>query len=398
MLSEDMPKGVAGSEYPEEERSSVSSWIVFLLVILTGIFYAYFHNLYVTGDLSGWKLDMLVQNENALLSGELLDKASVTADGKTAQVLWVKGASAPVPFLIDYPQTVRLRVNAYFPRLAFGPGSLALTINGHDAAVLTPEWNGGFSKFDLVVHKKFFNAGKNTLEFRTSGTSNARLGLEYINLRNYAGISKRFPRALVYYDGNYALRTAFARPFDYLLYPSVLFVLWVLAANLARLERGAVLRETLKRSFYCFVPATTVFFGSFLYSKITSKTIVFGPDTFFIIAVGLLAVYAVYHAVILAWSAVPLLWGSGILSSLFSRIPAFTTGQAERPGVTFAALRFIGRHAATTAVAVFMVCLFAAGLSMILKRQDVAERMADAAYFSLVFGVLLRIFDLRKEE
>ena len=398
MLSEDMPKGVACPVYPEEEKSSVSSWIVFLMVILTGLVFAYFHNRHVSGNLSGWKLDMLAQSENGRLSGELLDKEQITADGTTGQVLWVKGEGTPVPFTLRSPQTVRMRVRAYFPRLAFGPESWNLTINGHEAAVLRPEWKGEFSRFDIVVHKKFFVSGENTLEFRTSGTSNSKVGLEYINLRNYAGISKRFPRALVYYDGNYAQGTAFASPFDYLLYPSALFVLWVLAANLARFARGAELKDTLKRSFYCFVPVTIVFFAAVIYSLISTKTIVCGRDAFLAIAFGPLAAYAAYHAAALSRSAVPLLWRSDALPSLFSKVPAIGLGSDDRPKKTVAALRFIGRHAATTAVVVFMVCLFAAGVSMIVRRQDVAERLADAAYFSLVFGVLLRIFDLEKEE
>ena len=398
MLSEDLPKGVDGTGYHEEGKSSISSWIVFLLVILTGLVFAYFYNRHVTDDLSGWKLDMLTQSENGRLAGALLDKETVSADGKSAPVVWIKGEGTPVPFTIGAPQTLRMRINAFFPRLAFGPESFKLTINGHEAAVFKPEWNGSFSRFDIVVHKKFFVPGDNRLEFRTSGTSDSKVGLEYINLRNYAGISKRFPMALVYYDGNYAQGAAFSQPFNYLLYPSALFVLWVLVANLARVSQRAELRLTLRKSFYCFVPAAALFLLAVVYSIISTKTIVCGRDTFLALAFGPLAVYASYQALTLAWSAAPLLWRSDSLSSVLSRIPSASFTAGDRPVKTIAALKFIGRHAATVAVAVFMVCLFTAGLLMIFKRQDVAERMADVAYFSLVFGVLLRIFDLKKEE
>ncbi len=399
MLSEDMPKGVAHSEYPTEEKSSASSWIVFVLVVITGLFFAYFNNRYVSDDLGGWKLDLLSQSENGRLTGELLDKENLSASGSVERVLWMKGdGEAQVPFLMESPQTVRMRLRAYFPRLAYGAESLTVTVNGHEAAFLKPEWNGEFARFDMVMHKKFFNPGENALAFKTTGAAPARIGLDYINFRNYSGISKRFPRALVYYDGNYSERAAFARPFDYLLYPSALFVVWILAANLARFSRGAQLRETLRKSFYLFLPASAVFSGSTVYSKLTNRTIAYDHDTFLFLAAAPIAVYAFYHAVRAAWAVIPLLWRKDTMSSFFSRVASVRLKPAGETGRTIAVLRCIGRHAATTFVVLFMVCLFIAGLSMIAKRQDVAERLADVAYFSLVFGVLLRIFDLKKEE
>lgn len=398
MLSEDMPKGVAHSEYPAEEKGSVSSWIVFVLIVITGLFFAYFNSRYVSDDLSGWKLDLLSQSENGRLTEKLLDKEKLSANGSVERVLWMRGDGAEVPFLMDSPQTVRMRLRAYFPRLAYGAESLTVTVNGHDAAFLKPEWNGEFARFDLVVHKKFFNPGENALAFKTTGRATERVGLDYINFRNYSGISKRFPRALVYYDGNYPERAAFARPFDYLLYPSALFVVWILAANLARFSPGAQLRETLRKSFYLFLPASTVFSASTVYSKLTNRTIAYDHDTFLVLVAAPVAVYAFYHSVRAARAVVPELWRKDTVSSFVSRVASVRLKPANETGRTIPVLRFIGRHAATTFVVLFMVCLFVAGLSMIAKRQDVAERLADVAYFSLVFGVLLRIFDLKKEE
>lgn len=397
MLSEDMPKGVAHSEYPAEVKSSASSWTVFLLVILTGLFFAYFNNRHVTDDLKGWKLDLLTQSENERLTAELLDKEKVPSGGSNQQVLWMR-SDRVVPFLMPSPLTVRMRMRAYFPALAYGPESLTVSINGHDAATLKPEWNGEFTKFDFVVHKKFFKPGKNALAFKTPGAASPRVGLDYINLRDYSGVSKRFPKALVYYDGNYTRQAAFANPFDYLLYPAALFVAWILAANLATFSRGERLKETLRRTFYLFLPATAVFFASTVYSKVTSSTIVSDRATFLTLVAAPVAFFALYHALRAVWAFVPLLWSGDKMSSFFTRLASVRRKPPVEAGRTIAALKFIGRHAATAAVVLFMVCLFIAGLSMIAKRQDVAERMADAAYFSLVFGVLLRIFDLKKEE
>ncbi|MBI5586904.1 MAG: hypothetical protein HY889_00885 [Deltaproteobacteria bacterium] len=397
MLSEDMPKGVAHSDCDTGQKSSVSSWIIFCLVILTGLFFAYFNNRFVAGGLKTWKADLLNQSDNNKLTGDLLVKEKFTANGAEERVVWLKGAESSVPFVIAEPQTVRMRMRAYFPSLAYGSATLTVSVNGRDAQTLIPGWNGGFAKYDLNIHKKFFKSGENVLGFRVGGSMNQKIGLDYINLRNYAGISNRFPKALVYYDGNYPDRAAFAMPYDYLLYPAVIFVVWILTANLVRVSRGYPLRETLKKSFYVYIPPAAVFLISTVYSKVTRYTLSCDPETFFILAGALAGAFIVYHAVLAAWVAVPDLWQQYTLASFKTKIGSIKFRPAASSAGPLTALRFIGTHAATTAVAVFMVCLIVAGVSMILKRQDIAERMADVAYFSLVFGVLLRIFDLKRD-
>lgn len=396
MLSEDMPRGLAHADCDTGQKSSISSWIIFCLVVVTGLFFAYFHNRYVAGGLKTWKADLLNQSENSKLTGDLLVKEKFTANGAEERVVWLKGTESGVPFVIAEPQTVRMRMRAYFPPLAYGSATLTVAVNGRDAQTLIPDWNGAFAKYDLNIHRKFFKEGENVLSFRVGGSQNQKIGLDRINLRNYAGISNRFPKALIYYDGNYPERAAFSMPYDYLLYPAVLFVVWILTANLVRVSSGYPLRETLKKSFYVYIPPAAVFLISTTYSKVTRYTLLFDPQTFFILAWALAAAFIVYHAVLAARVVFPEMMRQYAMGSWKTKISIKLRPAGSSAG-PMTALRFIGAHAATAAIVVFMVCLIAAGVSMILKRQDVAERMADVAYFSLVFGVLLRIFDLKRE-
>lgn len=145
------------------------------------------------------------------------------------------------------------------------------------------------------------------------------------------------------------------------------------------------------------MPVITGFLGSAVFSYFSNYIILYDPKSFTILALLPSSIIIAYSFFKISLRAVPALWRKASLNSIVDMIMGIKLPVKKIGGGLFS-FKSAVRHASTLAVLAFIVCLSSAGFLLIVKRQVVAERMADIAYFSLVFGVLLRIFDVRKEE
>lgn len=385
----------------ENDRSARKGWLWLIFVAASGLFMAFVFNMYVTSDFVQRNIDALSVRDNPHIEErpELMKREKFTAKGRESLLVWSGEKKLELPLVLQEAEAQRIRILGYFPKVTYGKTDISVTINGRRVKTLTPEWKAGYEKFSFNVGADAFKAGINTLALGLDGQNRYVIGYELINFRNYAGKNRNFPKVTIQFDDNYAKShpSPLARPLDYLLFPAMLFLLWIAAANLARASYGSSMKKALRRVFYFNLPASIIVAALWLYTSATPYTMVIDPLSFIVIIVAPCVGLITYSLLVISYGKLSDMKAGASLEGLISRLPSLErTGQAVGVLKGAALLRRIARHSGTAAIIAFMVFLGLAGGFMIFKRQDIAERMADIAYFSLVFGVFMRIFEVRE--
>lgn len=382
---------------------SRKGWLWLMFVIASGFFFAYIHNMYVTRDFRQKNIDALSVGDNPNIEGrpELLKREKFTAKGRESMLVWSGEKNLEVPLGLQEAEAQRIRILGYFPKVTYGKSEVAVAVNGRQVKTLSPEWKGGYEKFSFNLGADAFKTGLNTLSLVLEGQNRYIIGYELINLRNYAGKNKNFPKASIQFDENYAKDKArpFERPLDYLLFPSLLFILWIAAANLLRHCGCTTMKKALRKVFYFNLPSAAVIAALYVFTLSTPYTLVMDPQSFLILIGAPCVILIAYSLLKIGYRAViDMKTGLGAegLRSRLSSIARVRTDQAGGISKGASLFKRAARHSGTAAIIAFMVFLGLAGGFMIFKRQDIAEKMADIAYFSLVFGVFMRIFEVRE--
>lgn len=374
--------------------------VIIGLVLVLGILLGWFKHNHVFGAYEALKVNLLAGDENPVLPEAVrnAEREWVSARGGNANVVRVDGSRFAVPFSLDRARTVRLKAKVYLQDSDHPDRFVRVLVNGAELRTFEPEWKGTVEELVVNVPASRLAGGVNTVTLAVSEAARGRMAVEFLGIKNYVGISKNFPRAYVVFDGNYGVSgfRALAAASDFLLYPAALFLLWLLSANIAA-AAGAGMGTALKKALYAYIPTAAVVVSATVFTSVTPYKLICAFDAFlaFLIAPG--AAYGLFHLLRLA-SSTAAGWGRA------SRRAVTTTEGAggkpaaievPRPG---SALAVLARRLSTAAILFFMACLAAAAVLLVFKKQPLAERMADIAYFSLVFGVVARIFDLRKKD
>ncbi|MBI5827556.1 MAG: hypothetical protein HZB22_07515 [Deltaproteobacteria bacterium] len=376
------------------EGGAIRLLAAFFFTMICGAFLAYYSSMYVSGGFSVRRFDILSESDNPELSAssQLPAKERVEAKGRDLTLLWLDGGRQSIPFRSEDRSTLAVRMNAYFPEVKYNRPELNVSVNGREIETVRPKWKGGMEKLDFDIPGTALAKGKNLLTFGLTKGASYRIGYESVNARDFAGVSKRFPKAYVLFDENMPGRALnpYARPYDYILYPASVFLIWVIGANLIRAGRGTTALKGSKTLFYAYLPVCVLFIVSALFSALSRYTVVLDRTTFHILA---------FAPGILCVSYGLLLYLRG--RARFKEERDETRKMAGERAAPYK-LRFIGRgfkfiyrNAGSIAIVVFAVFLSGAGVFLMLKRQDIADNLADIAYFSIVFAVIVRAFELR---
>lgn len=382
------------------DNGSGKGWLWLIFVIASGLFFAFIYDLYVTSDFRQRNIDALSAADNPNLESrpELLKREKFSAKGRESMLVWSGEKNLELPLALQEAEAQRIRILGYFPKVTYGKSDVTVRVNGRHVNTLNPQWKGGYEKFSFNVGADAFKAGTNTLLLDLEGQNRYIIGYELINFRNYAGKNKNFPKVSIQFDENFTRNQPrpFARPLDYLLFPSLIFLLWIAAANLSRHCDNTSMKKAFRKVFYFNLPSALVFAAFSIFTSASPYTLVMDPQSFFILIVAPCAFLIAYKLSVIGYRGLPDLKSGikteGLRSRLYSLLRADQAGGVSKSA---ALLKRIARHSGTVAIIAFMVFLGLAGGFMIFKRQDIAERMADIAYFSLVFGVFMRIFEVR---
>lgn len=367
---------------------------VFLFVTVFGAFLAYYSCMYVSGSFSVRRFDILSENDNPELSAPPLlpAKERVEVKGSALTLYYLEGGRQSIPFRAEDRRTLATRMSAYFPEVKYNRPELTVSVNGREIETVRPKWKGGMEKLDFDIPASALVKGGNLLTFGLTKGASYRIGYESINARDYAGVSKRFPRAYVLFDENMTGRAPnpYARPYDYILYPASVFLIWVIGANLIRAGAGTTALKGSKTLFYAYLPVCLLLTVAALFSALSRYTVVLDRYTFYILALAPGILCAAY-GLLLYLRVRPRLKEERVET----RKTAGESTEPLKPRFTGRAFRFIYGNAGSIAVVVFAIFLSGAGLFLMLKRQDIADNLADIAYFSIVFAVVVRAFELK---
>ncbi len=366
----------------------------FLFTILCGAFLAYYSSMYVSGSFSARRFDILSGSGNQDLSApsRLPPKERVEVKGRALTLLYLEGSMQSIPFKAEDRRTLSVRMSAYFPEVKYNRPELNVSVNGREMEKVRPKWKGGIEKLNFDIPASALAKGENILTFGLAEGASYRIGYESINARDYAGVSKRFPKAYALFDENMTERALnpYARPYDYILYPASVFLIWVIGSNLIRAGRGTTALDGSKTLFYAYLPICVLLTASALFSALSRYTVELDRYTFHILAFAP-GVFCASYGLLLY------LRGKARLRQDGRKIKR-ERAEPYRSGFIGRAFRFIYGNAGSIAVVVFAVFLSGAGVFLMLKRQDIADNLADIAYFSIVFAVIVRAFELRGDE
>ncbi len=377
-----------------ENRSK--GWVWFFSVICMGLFFAFFHNMYVFRDFRTIKFDILKKEDNPLIS-KVIKKERFRLAGREYNLVWMGNDNNTIPFYLKKPQTLRFKIVAFFPKSSDKKTKVIVSLNSKNATTLSPQWNSTEEVSRFVVPKDVFRNGRNILELTTIPDKKKLMaGLSSITIKNYLGKSSKFPRGYIVFDQNYLERglSPFGNSYDYLLFPSAMCLMWIIGVNLMAWATSKPLSLAMKRWMIVYLPVIFILSVSFLFSILSPYTVILHPDSFFAVVLGpalIVLIYSLFYLVI---------WQS---DRLFKGEPVFEIkkkGQTiiAKTQSTGKAVLSVIRFAGTTAILAFIVLLLSAGVLMILNRQHMAEKMADVAYFTLVFGILMRLFDIKRDD
>lgn len=380
-----------------ENKGSGLAWLSLFLTVLAGLIIGFFHNLYTVERYQPVRFNLLSASDNSLLPADMAAKERFVKPGLDTMLVWVS-KTASIPFNMERPQALRLKISAYFR----DSGEAFISVNGRDVKSLSAGGSGGIERFEVNVPGSFFNKGRNQLDIKAGGGGIA--GFESINVKSYIGISGNFPKAYVLFDENAADAVAglFGKPFDYLFYPAFMFILWITAANLICVRNGIGISKAYLLSFYWYLPSITIAALSFSYSYLTPYSLIYEGEGFDYFVFLPIVMVSLYQASFLLYDFLlkKLAPGFSVMFWCELLLNAIRT-MAERNGgasVSKGPARRFLNTAGSFAIIGFSGFLFTAGVLLIFKRQELAERMADIAYFALVFGVLTRVFDLKEED
>ncbi|MFQ5464370.1 MAG: hypothetical protein ACE5EI_00430 [Thermodesulfobacteriota bacterium] len=389
---------------PDQGRGgawSLKAALAVAAALALGFSFALFSNLFTYHDQEVFRADLLSGADNPLIAATQASQRDVfVVNGRKESLVWLRDKSLEVPFAAKRPQALLFRLRAYFQKSNYTRAGVELTVNGRTVHTYKPRWKGGFEDIELMVPGAALIKGPNRLGIRVLGAGARRVGVENLRVKNYAGVSKNFPTSVVLFDENYHGEgySAYTRPLDYVFYPVAFFLVWLISANTAALG-GLPLSVALRKAFYVYLPTVVVLAGVVLFSVASAYTVVCRRDTFLIFVFVPGGLYFVYHnlrslARRLTRMPLPAAPRAPVEVRTKTRAPKLRL-RTERLA---AGARFLVRHIATAAIAFFILCLLSAGVLLIFEYRTPAERLADVAYFSLVVGVLTRIFDLRRGE
>ncbi len=369
------------------------------LVILIGLFCAYFENHFVTEAFRPMSLSLLDMDHNKELKRFYtpIKKEYRKVDGRGYDALWIEGERVDVPFRIESPESLRLKIQGYFPSSGGKGGVFTLFVNGAPFRVLPVSWKGDEEVFRLKIPEELLVSGRNVLGFSVSGHDGALAGISTLKVRNYLGKSSNFPRGFVLYDDSYERLglSPSGRYVYYLLFPLALVLLWFISIRLMDPVDEYDPSVRFRKVFYFSLPGALVAALSLVYTLATPYTVVTSSGTFGTLVFGPYITVIAYRLVKRNYSHIKAVPESmkEVLSEL--RSPgAFVRGSVEDRAVP-PPFNIIGRLG-TLAIFCFSALIVAAGVLMILKRQALAERCADISYFVLLFGILMRIIDVRR--
>ena len=386
-----------------EKRNRLSGWLLFITALALGAFFSYFDSTFVAKEISPLSIDLMSEHHNPLLKGvpALLKKEKFTHSGKEVRVVWSEERDTVIPFHINSVQAFRLRIKGYFPRVSYGKSKAEVLVNGTALGAFEPRWEGEFEKISLNIPASYMKSADNSITIRTLGPNSYTVGYETLNIRNYTGNNRNFPRAYVLFDENYPALglSPMARPYNYILYPAFVFVMWVVSGNLLRTAEGKGLEASLKKALLWYGPSVVIMLASTAFTGLTGLTLIYHPEGLYLLLFAPTALLSAYSLTLLALRRLK----NPPEKRTAGERPARRTGILESEAVVngyrsarrAAALAI--RFASTSAILAFSVSLIAAGALLIARKQGPAERMADIAYFLLVFGVILRVFDVKRE-
>lgn len=376
------------------EGGAIRLLAAFCFTMLCGAFLAYYSSMYVSGAFSVRRFDILSEGDNPGLAApfRLPPKERVEVKGGALTLLYLEGGKQSIPFMAEALSTLAVRMSAYFPDVKYNRPELTVSVNGREIETVRPKWKGGMEKLDFEIPASTLAKGGNLLTFGLTKGASYRIGYESINARDYAGVSKRFPRAYVLFDENMRGRAInpYVRPYDYIFYPASVFLIWVIGANLIRAGRRTTALKGSRTILYAYLPVCVLLTASALFSALSRYTVELDRSTFHILA---------FAPGILCASYGLILYLRGRARFKEERVErqkmAGERAQAYKLRSIWRPFKFIYGKAGSIAVIVFAVFLSGAGVFLMLKRQDIADNLADIAYFSIVFAVVVRAFELR---
>lgn len=357
--------------------------------------------MYVASDFQQRNIDALSVGDNPHIKErpELIKREKFTAKGRETMLVWSGEKNMELPFALEAAEAQRIRILGYFPKVTYGKTDVTVLVNGRQVKTLSPEWKAGYEKFSFNVESGAFQKGLNRLDIGLDGQNKYIIGYELINFRNYAGKNKNFPKVSIQFDENYSKvqRRPFARPLDYILFPALLFLLWLAAANLVRASGARTMKSALRRVFYFNLPSIMIIAALWAYTVLTTYTLVIETISFFVIISAPCIWLIAYSLLKIAYVKLAGMKSGLGAKGLGQRLSSIWRIEPDGRVLKSAALlKRLARYSGTVAIIAFMVFLGLAGGFLIFKRQDIAEKMADIAYFSLVFGVFMRIFEVRE--
>jgi len=348
-----------------------------LAIVVFGFLFVFFYQVLVDYDFSkvGFKVDMSKRETNLefyLLSGWTAPESSADKEA-----IWSKGGRSTVALYLPKKSAYRIRLNVLFPAGDLLQQGIGVFVNKEPVVTLKPKKLSNWQEFQFIIPYNLVSKGFNKIGLVNLSKEMGSIAYKNLEITNYKRIPLAFPGGYILFDKVrwLSLREGVSVNWRLCLFGGFLLpVFWMVYSiwlfSLSEIKFSRILRL----DFFTYLPSIIILLAIYLFFRFFLYSTVFTRGVVLLLTIGLTSSTKAYQ---------------------FYRY-------AQRPKIKaqikflkdIAGLEIVG----TMFIVSFMILLFISTLLLVLKQDNIADKVANGAYLALVSGVVLRLLAIRSKD
>lgn len=343
-----------------------------IMIAIFGFLFIFFYRVLVVYDFS--KIDFKVD-----LSEQLVDKRLFLLSGwdrerkaNEERAIWSNAKSSMLVFLLPHKSTYQIR----FKLLFLQKGLTEVFVNKKLLTTFKSRETGKWQDFQFVIPHDLISKGFNKIGFVNLSKTTTPVGYKDLRITNYQRMPLTFPSGYGLFDEVRWLsgRKGVNVNWLFCLFGGFLMpVFWVVYSIWFFSLSGIKFSRILLFDFFTYLPSIIILLAIYLSSRLFLYIPAFTRGNFLLFTIGL---------------------ASGTKAYQLYRY-------AQRPKIN-AQIKFlkdvVGKEIVGTMFIVgFMILLFICAFFLILKQENIAEKVGNGAYLLLAIGLILRLIQSFRE-
>jgi len=355
----------------EAFREKHIRWLL-LVIVVFGFFFVFFYQVSVSYDFSKVSFKVNLADQPIDTRVYLLSGWTTGEDKYDKDAIWSKEKCSTVAIFFPEKSAYQIKLSL----LSFEAGLIKIYVNKELLITLKPKKIDKWQEFQFIIPRNLISNGFNKIGLVNLSKEMKSIAYGNLEVINYQSIPLTFSSGFVLFDkarwlskregGNVNWRLCLFGGF-------LLPVFWIVYSIWLFSLSGIKFSRILRLDFFTYLPSIIILLAIYLSSRFFLYTPVFTRGNFLLFTIGLTSSTKAYQL----------------------------HRYAQRPKIK-AQIKFlkdvVGKEIVGTMFIVgFMILLFICAFFLILKQENISEKVANGAYLLLVIGVILRLIQSFRE-